>query len=238
MAGLNELLEQNKGMASGGLLSDRVYRLLRSAILSGEMVPDQRIVESDIAKRLGISQAPVREAVKRLVHESLVKHVPRLGSRVARISTEQAEQARELRGLLEEFAARAAAQRRAEGYVDQLRAVVDDMRRAVSHDDPVSFRESDMAFHRLVCHASGNHLLPKLWEVMEPSLWTLRVVGDPYYPGSRKFLAAEHERLLGMLVDGRVDEAAQAFRLHAVGAANLIERQPPGVADVAIEDSP
>jgi DNA-binding GntR family transcriptional regulator len=226
MTGLNDLLEQNKGMISGGLLSDRVYRLLRSAILSGDMVPEQRIVESDIAKRLGISQAPVREAVKRLIHESLVTHVPRLGSRVASISTEQAEQARELRGQLEEFAARAAAQRCAEGYVDQLRAVIDDMRRAAKQDDPVSFRDSDMAFHRLVCHASGNHLLPRLWEVMEPSLWALRVVSDPFYTGSRNTLVVEHERLLDMLVDGRADEAAAAFRRHAIGLAELEQREP------------
>lgn len=217
MAGLNDLLEQNKSVTSGGLLSDRVYRLLRSAILSGEMAPDQRIVESDIAKRLGISQAPVREAVKRLVHESLVTHVPRLGSRVASVSIEQAEQARELRGLLEEFAARAAAECRAEGYVDQLNAVIDDMRRAARQDDPISFRDSDMAFHRLVCQASGNHLLPRLWEVMEPSLWTLCVVSDPFYTGSRDKLVAEHARLLGLLVDGQEDDAAQAFRRHATG---------------------
>ncbi|MDV9194571.1 GntR family transcriptional regulator [Streptomyces sp. Wh19] len=224
MTGLNDLLEQNRGMASSGLLSDRVYRLLRSAILSGEMVPDQRIVESDIAKRLGISQAPVREAVKRLVYESLVTHVPRLGSRVAHISTEQAEQARELRGQLEEFAARSAAQRRAEGYVDQLNAVVDDMRRAARQDDPISFRDSDMTFHRLVCQASGNHLLPRLWEVMEPSLWALRVVSDPFYTGSRDKLVNEHARLLDMLVGGREDDAARAFRLHAIGAARLAQR--------------
>src|SRR5688572_17616978 len=122
MPDLNALLEENKGSVSGGLLSDRVYRLLRSAILSGDMVPDQRIVESDIARRLGISQAPVREAVKRLVHESLVTHIPRLGSKVAHISVEQAEQARELRGNIEEFAARAAAQRGAAGYLPELNA--------------------------------------------------------------------------------------------------------------------
>ncbi|MFD4944956.1 GntR family transcriptional regulator [Streptomyces sp. NPDC058239] len=224
MTGLNDLLEQNRGMTSGGLLSDRVYRLLRSAILSGEMVPDQRIVESDIAKRLGISQAPVREAVKRLVHESLVTHVPRLGSRVANISIEQAEQARELRGLLEEFAARATAQRRAEGYVDQLNSVIDDMRRAARQDDPTSFRDSDMAFHRLVCQASGNHLLPRLWEVMEPSLWTLRVVSNPFYTGSRDKLVDEHARLLDILVNGREDDAAEAFRRHATGAAKPSQR--------------
>ncbi|MFI1092530.1 GntR family transcriptional regulator [Streptomyces sp. NPDC020917] len=224
MAGLNELLERNRGNLSGGLLSEQVYRLLRSAILSGEMVPEQRIVESDIAKRLGISQAPVREAVKRLVYESLVTHVPRLGSRVASISVEEAEQARELRGNLEEFAARAAAERRAEGFVDRLSVVVDDMRRAARNDDPVSFRGSDMAFHRLVCDASGNYLLPRLWKVMEPSLWSLRVVSDPFYTGSRNTLVAEHERLLTMLVEGRVEDAGPAFRRHAIGAAQLAKR--------------
>jgi DNA-binding GntR family transcriptional regulator len=223
MSGLAEMLDANRETLSGGLLSDRVHQLLRAAILSGELAPGERIVESETARRLRISQAPVREAVKRLVHEGLLTHRPRLGSFVTEISDEQVAQARALRRVLEEFSARAAAEVRAAGYADRLAAIVEDMRQAADKNDLAAFRDSDMEFHRLVCHASGNHFLPKLWEVMEPSLRALRVVSDPGYSGPWTEVVDEHNRLLGLLLDGRADEAAVEFGRHAAGEAPIGE---------------
>ncbi|MGO4429640.1 GntR family transcriptional regulator, partial [Streptomyces sp. MCAF7] len=64
------------------LLSDHVYARLRDWIVSGELVPGQRVVESEIARRMGTSQAPAREAIKRLAHEGLVNSLPRQGTYV------------------------------------------------------------------------------------------------------------------------------------------------------------
>ena len=88
------------------LLSDQAYDLMRRSILDGTLSPGARIVESEIARRLGVSQAPVREAVKRLAHEGLVTVLPRRGSYVAQISVDEVDDAREVRAMLEEAAAR------------------------------------------------------------------------------------------------------------------------------------
>jgi DNA-binding GntR family transcriptional regulator len=215
MTALDDLIAETRdAMEGGNLLSDRVYRVLRTAILAGELSPGTRVVESDLARKLGVSQAPVRDAVKRLAHETLVTAIPRRGHYVTEISAEQADQARQLRRVLEEFAARHAAERRAEGYEDQLRKTIEGMREAAEADDSIAFRDSDMAFHRLVAEASGNDFLPRIWQVLEPSLHALRVVSDPTYAGNRDGLVREHERLLDLLLDGKVDDAADAFRRH------------------------
>src|SRR5438874_317808 len=77
------------------LLSDRVYEAIRGWILSGELAPGMRVVESEIARVLGTSQTPAREAVRRLAHEGLVTYRPRLGNFVTEISQVEAREARE-----------------------------------------------------------------------------------------------------------------------------------------------
>ena len=79
------------------LLSDRVYALLREWIVGGELVAGQRLVESEIARQVGTSQAPAREAIKRLADEGLVISHPNRGSYVAEISDEQAREVRDIR---------------------------------------------------------------------------------------------------------------------------------------------
>lgn len=199
------------------LLSDQAYEVVRRSILDGTLAPGDRIVESEIARRLGVSQAPVREAVKRLAHEGLITSMPRRGSYVTQISTEDADDAREVRAMLEEAAAReavthfdAAARRRLEGFVDG-------MRRAAEVEDLAAFRASDMGFHRTVVELSGNVYLPKLWDVMESRLLTLRVVGDPGFTGSWAEMAESHQDLIELLASGNRGRAAAAFHDHAAG---------------------
>lgn len=200
------------------LLSDQAYDLVRRSILEGTLQPGTRIVESELARQLGVSQAPVREAVKRLVHEGLVTSMPRRGSYVRQISDEEAGHAREVRGLLEETAARQAVMHFDEGVRARLEELVAGMREAAaSGPDLAAFRVLDMAFHRSVIELSGNTFLPRLWAVMEPSLLSLRIVGDPGFPGDWNEMAESHQRLIEVLADGNRGRAAAAFLNHATG---------------------
>ena len=106
------------------LLSDRVYDAIRGWILSGELAPGMRVVESEIARVLGTSQTPAREAVRRLAHEGLVTYRPRLGNFVTEISQVEAREAREVRVLLESAAARRATGHVPPGELDLLRIEV------------------------------------------------------------------------------------------------------------------
>ncbi|HEX3786594.1 MAG TPA: GntR family transcriptional regulator [Pseudonocardiaceae bacterium] len=199
------------------LLSDQAYDVVRRSILDGTLIPGSRIVESEIARQLGVSQAPVREAVKRLAHEGLITSLPRRGSYVAQISEEEADDARDVRALLEEAAARDAVTHFDAAARERLEALVAAMRVDAAGDDLAAFRVHDMAFHRAVVELSGNSYLPRLWDVMESSLLSLRIVGDPGFTGSWTEMAEAHQRLVELLASGNRGQAAAGFHGHATG---------------------
>src|SRR6187200_597186 len=144
-----------------GLLSDRIYELVKAMIKDSTLKPGEQVVESQLARRLSVSQAPVREALKRLTHDGLVTHVPHHGSFVTEFSTREAQHARIARVALEGLAARLT-----QGTVDAgtralLLSIIDQMHAAADRDDVAAFRELDFAFHRTVVVASGNLYLPR-----------------------------------------------------------------------------
>ncbi len=209
------------------LLSDHVYALLRGWILGGDLVPGQRLVESDVARRVGTSQAPAREAIKRLAHEGLVVSQSHRGTYVAQVSTGQAQEVRDIRVMFEEYAAR-----RASGHLDtvHLRLLTEDverLRRAAEAGDIGDFRDADMSFHRHVCEAAGNAALTRLWRMIEPSMWGLHVLGNPRYDGDWRAMAEYHAELLGTLRAGDPDTAGPMFAAHAAGEATRYHREHP-----------
>lgn len=216
-AGFDSTLATNKDRFRKALISDQVYELLRQAVVDGDLAPGDRVVESEIARRLGVSQAPVREAVKQLAREGLLTHVPRRGHFVVEISEQDAEYARQVREPLERLAAQLAAQHITKDQLAELDALVERMRKAVTVKDVGVFRDADIEFHTLVSQAAGNPFLERMWEVIEPSLRTLRAISDPLFAGDWSAMADEHGRLVGLLRDGDGAGAAVAFADHAAG---------------------
>jgi len=203
------------------LLSDRVYDAIRGWILSGELAPGMRVVESEIARVLGTSQTPAREAVRRLAHEGLVTYRPRLGNFVTEISQVEAREAREVRVLLESAAAR-----RATGHVppedlELLRIEMQRMIEAADHHDIGAFREADLRFHRQVLATSGNSMLLRVWRTLEPALWSLQVVSNAMYAGDWGLMARRHLDLIEVLAGTDPEDSARLFSAHARGESSI-----------------
>ncbi|CAB55706.1 GntR family transcriptional regulator [Streptomyces sp. SID7813] len=199
------------------LLSDHVYALLRDWIVSGRLAPGQRLVESEIARGFGTSQAPPREAIKRLAYEGLVISQPHRGTYVAQVSERQAQDIRDIRVMFEEYAARRVAGRLDAEHTRLLAEDVTRLRRAAAEDDIGAFRDADMSFHRHVCEAARNAALIRLWRMIESSLWDLHVLGDPRYAGGWGAMAEHHAELLDVLRSGDPDAAGPMFADHAAG---------------------
>ncbi|MEU2021367.1 GntR family transcriptional regulator [Streptomyces sp. NPDC016469] len=234
-AGFVSTLATNKDRFRKTLISDQVYELLRQAVVDGDLGPNDRVVESEIARRLGVSQAPVRDAVKRLAREGLLMHVPRRGHFVVEISAQDAEYARQVREPLERLAARLATEHLTDDHLRELDALVDRMRDAVAANDVSLFRDADIEFHTLVSRIAGNPFLARMWEVVEPSLRTLRAISDPLFDGDWSAMAEEHGRLVGLLRSRDAEAAAEAFADHAAGRgpvpdARGTKRKPRGAA--------
>ncbi|MET9275787.1 FCD domain-containing protein [Kribbella sp. NPDC003557] len=223
-SGAGIVLDSRPGPPVAGdteLLSDRVYEAIRGWILSGELAPGMRVVESEIARVLGTSQTPAREAVRRLAHEGLVTYRPRLGNFVTEISQVEAREAREVRVLLESAAAR-----RATGHVppeelDLLRIEVQRMIEAAGHHDIGAFRESDLRFHRQVLATSGNSMLLRVWRTLEPALWSLQVVSNAMYAGDWGLMARRHLDLIEVLNGTDPEDSARLFAAHARGESSI-----------------
>ncbi|WP_432878992.1 FCD domain-containing protein [Kribbella sp. CA-245084] len=203
------------------LLSDRVYEAIRGWILSGELAPGMRVVESEIARVLGTSQTPAREAVRRLAHEGLVTYRPRLGNFVTEISQVEAREAREVRVLLESAAARRATGHVPPGELDLLRIEVQRMSEAADHHDIGAFREADLRFHRQVLATSGNSMLLRVWRTLEPALWSLQVVSNAMYAGDWGLMARRHVDLIEVLSGTDPEDSARLFAAHARGESSI-----------------
>ncbi len=147
-----------------------VLRQLRNAILEGAIKPGDRLNESEIARQMGISRGPVREAILALEQEGLVTTVHWRGSYVTELEAHSFRELVELRILLETHAAKQAARRcRLEALAELERAVAE-MRAAHAAGDLEDVIDRDLDFHHAICRAAGNSLLLKAWEQLSGRL--------------------------------------------------------------------
>jgi DNA-binding GntR family transcriptional regulator len=204
-----------------GLLSDQIYSMIRGMIRDSTLGPGEQLVESQLAKQLGVSQSPVREALKRLTHDGLVQQVRHHGSFVADYSRDEAEQAKVARVTLEEIAGRFACGRLDATTRGGLDVLIGKMSASAALNDVTAFREFDFEFHRAVVVASGNSYLPRMWDIIEPSLRSLHVLSDPNFTGDWSRVADSHRDLLDALEGDDPERAAGLFHLHASGGLQL-----------------
>lgn len=207
------------------LLSDQVYDMIRASILDGSSEPGSRLVESEIARNLQVSQAPVREAIKRLVHDGLVSSVPRKGSYVTAFSQEEFLLARELRATVEALGARVSTTVSTEEDLKALERVVARMSVAVKGQDWAGFRLLDMEFHATALAIAGQPVLSRVWNALEPALLSQRAIGDPAFAKSSSTVVRWHEELVVALRSRSPERAAAAFFDHAAGSLPAVRAE-------------
>lgn len=134
---------------------------LRRDILSGRTDPGERLVEEQLTRRLGISRAPLREAMRQLAEQGLVEHIPRRGARVATLSDDDVRELYEVRDVLERHAVASTVPGRDLG---RLRAALEAIRVATEADDRLELANAHRRFHAEVVALSGNRQLTALYE--------------------------------------------------------------------------
>ena len=154
-------------------LRSDAYEALREAILLKRLRPGQRIVEAEIARQMGISRGPVREAVRQLEQEELVEYHPRRGVVVARLTREAVQDTYAVRAELDGFAARLAASRITDEQLAQLDALIATMRGQAEVGDNDRLLNTDVEFHRSIYLVAGNKVLLRAWASLGPHAWTL-----------------------------------------------------------------
>lgn len=192
-------------------LREQIREVLLERILKGELQPGDRIVELQIARELGTSQAPVREALSELQSLGFVEHEPYRGTRVRRITEEELAEIYPVRAALEDLAAQEAASK-LDGRVGELESEFDAMRDAADRHDLQDLAAHDATFHHLIVEAAGNRVLLSTWR-------TLRVEARVVVTALKTDidlheLAELHRPLLEALKEGSPEKAGGALRQH------------------------
>ena len=144
-------------------LSSRTTDLLRERIVAGDFRLGERLVESRMAQQLQISRGPVREALKQLRAEGLVREEPRRGFFIVDLTVEDLREIYELRAAIEGRAARLVIVNRDLAALEELRGILRRLRRATDENDRSSFTRLDLAFHEKLCFLSGNSKLHQIF---------------------------------------------------------------------------
>lgn len=208
------------GPISREMLSSKIKDRILRLILEGELQPGDRLVETRIARELGVSQSPVREAIRDLVAVGLLEIEPYRGARIRRLTREEFLDDMEIRGELEAIAARRAASRITEGQIEQLRSLVEEMHRMGEAGDAHGQAMTNTEFHRTVVAAAGSDGLMRAWSVLEPFARTYLTA---MVPGTDLvWLGDRHSSIVAALEAGDADLAAMVMREHAREARDLL----------------
>jgi DNA-binding GntR family transcriptional regulator len=137
------------------LSAPELVEILRKAIMTGELVPKQRLVEADLADEYGASRGNVRVALTELNVEGLIERVQNRGARVRAVSKEEAVEITEVRGALEALCARKAAERITDAESQELRELAQQMEDAVSRGDRESYSACNQRLHAQIIELSA-----------------------------------------------------------------------------------
>jgi len=150
--------------------------MLMEDIISGRFQPGERIVETGIAREFGVSQGPVREALRDLELLGFVVKSPFRGTEVGRVSRRELAEIYPIRAALEGVAAYAAATRIEDSALARLEELGAAILDAASRGDSRGQVEADIALHRAIVEASGNRLLMKFWDSMRLETTTFMTI--------------------------------------------------------------
>jgi DNA-binding GntR family transcriptional regulator len=192
-------------------LRQSVYEALVELIVAGSLRPGQHLVESELARQLGVSRQPVREALHRLEAEGWIDLRPSQGAFVHVPTDREVDQLLDVRELLEGATARLAARAATPEAVARLRAACDEGRTAVDSGDVAAAVAANNDFHAAVAEIAGNEVLAQLAEIVARRVrWHYRQVA----PTRGHESWAEHAELAAAIEAGDADQAAGLARLH------------------------
>ncbi len=202
---------------SRSVLADQVKDRLLQDILGGRYPPESRIVETRVARELGTSQAPVREALRGLEALGVVEILPFRGARVRRPTTPELLEAYAVRSELEALGARLGVPRMTDADLADLEALGAEMQRAAATGDRHEVAVADASFHARLLALAGNRTLQRVWRSLEPFSRTYITL---VAPGADAHWTADlHPSILRALRTRDPDQVAAALRRHFEEAA-------------------
>jgi DNA-binding GntR family transcriptional regulator len=226
------------------VLSEQVKEELLDDILSGRVKPGDRLVESQIAKRMGTSQSPVREALRDLVAMRFVEVEPHKGARVRLIQRREILEIYPVRAALEDLAGNLAVENGSD-CCDELEESLMFMTRAFKARDARKMARWDTQFHRTIIEASGNQILIEAWNSLMIEARTFVTLSNLIASRPKIDLAARHRPIIDALRSGDPSKCGKVMHDHVVEFGDVMRRilgdetlsAVPGPASEAARDA-
>ena len=203
-------------------LRDVVFNTLRQAILRGELKPGERLMEIQLANKLGVSRTPIREAIRKL--EGLVLMIPRKGAEVAEITEKNMRDVLEVRKALEELAVQLACDKITKEEIEEMKKAAEDFKKILKSKDITEIAEADVRFHDIIYMATDNQKLIQLLNNLREQMYRYRVEylkREEAHPQ----LIAEHAAIIEYISKGEKKAATDIMCKH-------IDNQVTTVIDV------
>ncbi len=175
-------------------LRDVVFQTLREAILKGELKPGERLMELQLASKLGVSRTPIREAIRMLELEGLAVTMPRKGAEVARMTEKDMEDVLQIRKALDELAVGLACDNMTEESLEQIHGALKNFEESTRSRDVKKIAQADVEFHDTIYQAADNPKLVNMLNNLREQMYRYRVEylkNDTVYPR----LIEEHEKI-------------------------------------------
>ena len=202
-------------------LRDVVFNTLRQAILRGELKPGERLMEIQLANKLGVSRTPIREAIRKLELEGLVLMIPRRGAEVAEITEKSLRDVLEVRDALEVLCVDLACDRISDEDIESLKEAAKEFELALQGGDVTEYAEADVKFHDIIYHATDNQKLIQLLYNLREQMYRYRV---EYLKRKEvhKILLEEHEHIIECIEKKDKEAAKIAISTHIENQAKTV----------------
>ena len=210
-------------------LSMVVQQEIERAILAGEYAPGSKLVEANLAQKLGVSRGPVREAFRMLEEGGLLRNEKNRGVFVRDIPIAEAVEIFDLRAAMDEMVGRQLARNIKPAEVREIKSMVENMERAVKAEDAHHYHLLNLKFHDRLVEMAGNGKLTTIYRklIKELSLFRRLNLADSWL---MPISAGEHRQIVKAIASGDADAAGSALREHVLESkartiANDLRRQ-------------
>lgn len=205
------------------VLAEQVRSRLLEGILDGSYPPDSRIIETSVAKELGTSQAPVREALRGLEALGVVEITPFRGARVRQLHPDELLEAYVVRSTIETLGAKLAVPRLTDADIAELIEFGEKMTQAAEIGDGRALAENDVSFHGRIMELSGNRTLLRVWRSLEPFSRTYLTM---VMPGSNpQWSAGLHAPIVESLRRRDARGVIRALEAHFAEVSEVVSRR-------------
>lgn len=176
-------------------LRDVIFNTIREAIIAGELKPGERLMEVQLAEKMGVSRTPVREAIRKLELEGMVEMIPRKGAHVAEVSVKDIMDVLEVRASLDGLATSLAAMRITPEEVKELKHVYSQFVANVEKENVNGTIKKDVEFHDVIYRASRNDKLIQISNNLKEQVQRFRVIYLKGF-GSTRDVIREHDQII------------------------------------------